>query len=113
MASSRMSWAEGSSSRSRPETIADTGLIRSWHRRPARWAASSAWGTALAGVGATAMESEGMAGMIVLICYFGKRERHAREAADFLLFGLPRVALLEPWPGLGYRASRCLSPLAP
>ena len=36
MASSRMSWAVGSSSRSRPETMALAGLMKSWHIRAAR-----------------------------------------------------------------------------
>jgi hypothetical protein len=36
IASSRMSWAEGSSSRSRPETMALAGLMKSWHMRAAR-----------------------------------------------------------------------------
>ena len=35
MASSRMSCAEGSSSRSRPELIALAGLMKSWHIRAA------------------------------------------------------------------------------
>src|SRR5690606_25366869 len=42
MASSRMSWAVGSLSRSRPETMAPAGLMKSWHSLPARRAARSA-----------------------------------------------------------------------
>ena len=42
MASSRISCAVGSSSRSRPETMALAGLMKSWHIRAARWAANSA-----------------------------------------------------------------------
>ena len=42
MASSRMSWAVGSLSRSRPELIAPAGLMKSWHSLPATRAAS-AW----------------------------------------------------------------------
>jgi hypothetical protein len=36
IASSRMSWAVGSSSRSSPETMALAGLMKSWHIRAAR-----------------------------------------------------------------------------
>ncbi|MNT66321.1 hypothetical protein D3C72_2043800 [compost metagenome] len=42
MASSRMSWAVGSSSRSRPDMMAPAGLMKSWHSLPAMKAASSA-----------------------------------------------------------------------
>jgi hypothetical protein len=58
MASSRMSCADGSSSRSSPELSALAGLIRSWQMRAASCAANSAAGNGAAVAGAVCGESD-------------------------------------------------------